>query len=231
MDQRIAATTAGVSLLVMAAAAAFSYGAVHASLIVPGDAAATFERLVSADALFRAGLFGWFVILLCDIVATWALYWYLRPVHAGSALLAAWMRLAYAAVLGVAICCLAAVSLLTGSPAPGNPASLPTETAAALAALGLATFELVWSIGLIVFAAHLAVLGWTTLRTSRIPKFVGLLLLFAAAGYAVVHLGSAFLPQYGATVSLLEKAFSLPMIAGELALAGWLLFRGGEAVS
>ncbi|MFC6647875.1 DUF4386 domain-containing protein [Paenibacillus rhizoplanae] len=94
------ARTGGISLIVMAIAAAFSYGYIHGSVVVNGDAAATFARLQSSPSLFRAEILGWIVIIACDVVAAWALYQVLRPVHPGLSLLGAWLRLAYTAVLG-----------------------------------------------------------------------------------------------------------------------------------
>lgn len=43
-DQRKSALTAGISLLIMTLASFFSYGYVHGSLVVPGDAGANRHR-------------------------------------------------------------------------------------------------------------------------------------------------------------------------------------------
>ena len=47
--QRKSALAAGTSLLIMALAAFFSYGFVHGSLVVQGDASATFNNIMSSN--------------------------------------------------------------------------------------------------------------------------------------------------------------------------------------
>lgn len=220
------AIAAGSSLLVMAIAAAFSYGFVHGSLVVEGDAGATVRNLTASASRFRAGLFGWLVILICDVVVAWALYLYLEAVHRGISLLGAWLRIVYTAVLGAALANLWQVALLVG-----GTEGMPLPDAAALPAivtLYLEGFETMWSVGLIVFGAHLAAIGWLALQSNRIPNALGVLLLIAGAGYAIVHAGDVFLPQWSAVVAVVEAIFMLPMIAGELGFGLWLLFRGGR---
>lgn len=48
MAERKSALTAGISLILMALAAFFSYGFVHGSLVVKGNAATTFNNIVSS---------------------------------------------------------------------------------------------------------------------------------------------------------------------------------------
>ncbi|MEY9094492.1 hypothetical protein ABH899_003101 [Paenibacillus sp. RC84] len=59
-QQRTAALTAGIALIVMTLAAFFSYGFVHESLLVQGDASLTFQAVTSSRNLFKAenGCFG-----------------------------------------------------------------------------------------------------------------------------------------------------------------------------
>lgn len=146
-----AARAAGISLILMAAAAAFSYGYVHGSLVTEGDPAATFGSLTAAPLQFRAEILGWTLIMVCDIVAAWGLNKVLKPVQPGLSLLGAWLRLSYTAVLGAAVFSLIVVSLLTGSSTgafSGFTANqLETETM-----LFLRSFEAVWSVGLIILA-------------------------------------------------------------------------------
>ena len=68
----------GISLLIMAIAAGFSYGFVYSSLVVPGDANTTFNNILSGNVLFKAGIFGWLIIVVCDLVVAWGLYVYFR---------------------------------------------------------------------------------------------------------------------------------------------------------
>ncbi|HZG84819.1 DUF4386 domain-containing protein [Paenibacillus sp.] len=223
---RGAAVAGGVSLLLMAAAAAFAYGFVHQSLIVPGDSAATLDNLLASPALFRAGIFGWLVILICDIVAAWAVYLVLKPAHAGISLLGAWFRIGYAAILGAALLNLLVVSLLA-TPSAETPL-LPLEQAQALTALLLAAFESSWSAGLIVFGAHLLLVSYLTFRLPAVPKWLSALLLLAAVGYLSIHSLQTLFPHNEGFIAILEYVFLVPMTAGELGFGIWLLWKGGK---
>ncbi|NQX46468.1 DUF4386 domain-containing protein [Paenibacillus tritici] len=218
------ARTGGISLIVMAIAAAFSYGYIHGSVVVNGDAAATFARLQSSPSLFRAEILGWIVIIACDVVAAWALYQVLRPVHPALSLLGAWLRLAYTAVLGVAVSSLIVVSLLTGGSAPELSGFTKGQLQGEVM-LALQGFEAVWSAGLILFGGHLLVVGLLAVRAENIPKPLSVLLLLAGFGYMALHLCSLLVPEYTGFIQMVKWIFILPMTAGELGLGIWLLFR------
>jgi hypothetical protein len=102
----------------------FSNGFVHGNLVVQGDASATFDNITSSKMLFKAEIFGWLIILIIDIVVAWAFYIFLEPIHKSLSLLGAWLRLAYAAILGMAIMNLIVVLLLSeGTDEGGRSAS------------------------------------------------------------------------------------------------------------
>ncbi|OKP99052.1 DUF4386 domain-containing protein [Paenibacillus sp. P46E] len=218
------ARTGGISLLVMAVAAAFSYGYVHGSLVVEGDPAATFGNLQASPLLFRAEILGWVLILACDIAAAWALYTVLQPVQHALSLLGAWLRLSYTAVLGVAVSSLVVVSLLTDSRSQALIGFTPQELQAEMM-LFLHAFEAVWSIGLILFGGHLLTVGLLAFQSGNIPKIISVLLLLAGAGYILLHLSSTLVPEYEEFIKVVKWVFMLPMTAGELGLGLWLLFR------
>ncbi|WP_172255027.1 DUF4386 domain-containing protein [Saccharibacillus deserti] len=222
--QRGAAVAAGISLLIMAAAAALCYGWIHGTIVIPDNPAATAANLRSSSALFKAEIFGWLVILICDAAAAWALYLFFEPVHRGLSLLGAWLRLAYTAMLGTAVAALAAALLLSDR---GDALSAPGLNDS-LILLSLDLFDFVWSIGLVVFGLHLLTLGLLALRAASLPRWIGFLLLLASVGYAAVHSLRILLPEGNDAVSLLETVLAAPMAAGELGLALWLLARGGR---
>lgn len=188
-----------------------------------GDAAATFARLQSSPFLFKAEILGWIFIMACDVVAAWALYQVLRPVHPGLSMLAAWLRLVYTAVLGIAVSSLIVVSLLTG----GSELALSGFTKGQLQGevmLALQGFEAIWSAGLILFGGHLLVIGVLAVQAENIPKPLSVLLLLAGFGYIVVHLCGTLVPEYKGFIQIVKWVFILPMTAGELGLGIWLLF-------
>jgi len=71
--QRAQAIVAGISLIIMALSAAFSYGYILSGMVVQGDPAATFEQLTTKNTLFKAGLGGWLLIFLTDLIVAIAL--------------------------------------------------------------------------------------------------------------------------------------------------------------
>ena len=222
---RQAAILAGSGLLAMAAAAAFSYGYAHGTLLVPGDATATVHNVITNTGLFKAEILGWLIILLCDIVVAWACYVFFQPVHKHLSMLAASFRLIYTTILGMAIIQLVSALLLSNNQTlfSGNSSSLATQIM-----LHFQTFETVWSMGLIVFGFHLLLLGVLALRAERIPRIIGILLLVAGVGYLIVHTDDLLLIGSPDIMTMVENILILPMTAGELGLALWLLFRGGK---
>lgn len=193
----------------MAALAGFAYGYVLQGLEP--------AHLPAREGLFRLGLLAWLLIFLLDVLASWALYAYFRETHRSFALLAAWLRLLYTALLGAALAQLAAVL-------PARAAGLDTAYLSAL----LGAFRQTWGLGLIIFGLHLLVLAWLARRSPAVPGWLAWLLLAAGLSYPLVQLGKLLLPGCPAETALLEQILALPMAAGELALAGWLLAKGGK---
>lgn len=224
-NQRKSALTAGISLIIMTVASLFSYGFVHGSLVVEGDASATFYNIVSSNILFKGEIFGWLIIMMTDILVAWAFYLLLEPIHKGLSLLGAWLRLAYSTILGIAILNLIVVLLLTSH--TNDSSSFTIEQIQSLVMLFLEAFESIWSIGLIIFGVHLLIVGYVTLQSDSIPKVISILILLGSIGYIVIHLSETFLPQYDGVIAILNVVFIIPMIAGELGFGIWLLLRGG----
>jgi hypothetical protein len=112
LSPRSAARIAGVGLLGMTAIAIFGIVATQ-NVIVAGDAARTASSIMGRELLFRLGICGWLVVAILDVVVALALYIVLRRVNRSLSLLAAWFRLAYAAVFVASVAnLLLAVQLL-----------------------------------------------------------------------------------------------------------------------
>ncbi|PEY68631.1 DUF4386 domain-containing protein [Bacillus thuringiensis] len=219
MTERKYALFASTSLLVMAFIAFFSYGFVHGNLVIQGDASTTFHNIQTSNSLFKAEVFGWIIIFITDIVAAWALYFFLKPIHTSLSLLAALLRLMYTAILGIAIFNLI-LALLLSKNTIANPETYTM--------LFLSAFEYIWSVGLIIFGLHLFVLSYVAFLSIQMPKFISILLFIAATGYMLIHVMNTMFTQYDTMISLIQSLFQLPMIAGELGLAIWLLLKGGK---
>ncbi|EJR30256.1 MULTISPECIES: DUF4386 domain-containing protein [Bacillus] len=219
MTERNFALFAGTSLLIMAFTAFFSYSFVHGNLVVPSNASTTLHNIQTSSSLFKAEIFGWIIIFITDIIASWALYFFLKPIHTSLSLLATCLRLMYTAILGIAIFNLTFVLLLSKSTVANSEA---------YTMLFLEAFEYIWSVGLIIFGLHLLTLGYVTFQSKNIPKTISILLLIAAIGYIIINVMNTMFSQYDAIISILNVVFQLPMITGELGFSIWLLLRGGK---
>lgn len=221
---RTAALVAGLSILIMAITAGFSVGYVNETLIVADDAFTSFENIRNSLTLFRAGILGWLIILLCDVLAAWGLYVLFKKVNPSLSLITAWLRLAYTMTLWIAILSYITVLLL----ASDEPflSTIPSDQLSAYAILFLQAFESTWSLGLIIFGVHLLSLAYLLKQSPFVPKLWSILILIAGLGYVFIHLTNLILPQYEDVWAIVEMIFMLPMILGELGLGVWLIVKG-----
>ncbi len=222
-------TTGGLSLIIMAFAVFFSYSLVLGGLVVQGDASTTLNNIMSSNAFFNAGILGWLIILICDIVVAWGFYIFLRPLNKDLSLLGAWLRLIYASILGIAILSLIIVSIVTNS--QDYFSLFETNQLQAIVMILLETFKTTWSVGLIIFGGHLMIVGYLAFKSDTIPKVVSILLLIASISYIIIHLCYTFLPQYDRITIILESILSVPMTLGELGFGIWLLFKRRKALN
>ncbi len=153
---RKTALITGIALFMIGLCAAFSVGFVHSNLIIEGDTAATLNAIKKSILLFRAGIFGWLIILICNIVISWGLYVLLKPIDGSLSLLGGLFRLAYSAVLGTAILNLAFISILLSH----HPLlTYPDTQLSFMMVLFVTGFEKMWAFGLVIFGIHLFVIG------------------------------------------------------------------------
>ena len=215
-SQRTYALTAGLSLIAMAILAGYAYGFAHSTLFTPSDPEQTLSNLQQTKGLFVGELIGWVVIFLLDIIVAWTLYVFLKEVHQKLSGLAAFFRFVYTGFLGFAIWQLVEIMPLIDT------------SSTDLIIAQFESFESIWTMGLILFGAHLILLGLLSFRTSTIPSIFGWLLLVAGVSYVLVPCAEMLFPMYLEEIALLEMILSLPMAMGELAFAVWLVWRGGK---
>ena len=214
---RTAALIAGLALLTMAIAAPFAELFVFPKLIVPGDAAETARNILANQTLFRAALFGYLITFICDLVAAWALYIFLKPVNEHLSLFTAWFRLVYTVIAIVAFLNLVTVVRLLNSSNPS--AGFVSGQFAAQVMSSLEAFRGSWYFGLLFFGIHLGLLGVLVFRSSYVPKLLGVLLIIAGFGYLINALKPILLPD-------INIDFAQYTFYGELIFMLWLLIRG-----
>jgi Domain of unknown function (DUF4386) len=197
----------------------------RAAMVVPGDAAATADRIAAHGGLFRAGSVAELIIPLFDIALAMVFYVLLKPVNQPVALLAAFFRLAFAAVALVSACTnFAALLLLSDA---GHPAPFQADQSRALALLLLNLHHHVLAVGLVAFALHTLILGYLIWTSNILPRIVGIMLIVASVGYLVNSFRVLLMLDWVVPVRTLVL---LPAFVAELSLGLWLLVKGVRPV-
>jgi hypothetical protein len=226
ISQRTAAKIAGFGYLIIIVLALFANLVALQGLVQPGDAAATVRSIAASGQLFRSGIVALMAVLVSDAVVAWALYVFFRRTDRDLSLLAAWFRLLYAAIFGIALLnLLVVVALVAG---PDYATGLGAAQRDAQAMLFLDAYDFGWAIGLVCFGIHLLLLGLVIVRSDDVPAWLGILLMFAGLGYLADSLGSFLLSNYEDYQTFFTLVVFLPAIAGEFSFTGWLLLRGGK---
>ncbi len=223
---RRAAIIAGTSSIVMFFAAMLAELYARQGLIVADNAAATAHNIISNPLAFRMGMLGFLIVLICDVLVAWALYIFLSPVNKNIALLAAFFRLVYTCIFGVAL-----LNLMTGFRLLTNvqySEIIDKNELYHQALLQFNAFDDGWAIGLVFFGVHLLLIAYLIIQSSFIPKIIGILFFLAAIAYMGDNAAKLLLADYQDYKTLLTMAVAIPSIIGEVGFAVWLLLKGGK---
>jgi len=219
-----AARIAGLLYLIIIMAGIFAEFFVRQSLIVPGDATATADNIMASEGLFRVGIASDLVMIMCDVALALIFYVLLKPVNNSLSLLAAFFRLAQAAILGINLLNLFFVlQLLSGA---AYLTVFGADQLHALVLLFLNGHGLGYSIGLVLFGLSLLVLGYLVFKSGYFPRILGVLLIVASLGYLIDSFASFLLPNYDDYEAIFALVVFLPAFIGELSMCLWLLLKG-----
>lgn len=217
--QRLARITGALYLAVFVFG--FFAGQVQTNLVVPGDAATTANNILGSESLFRISVVSLLIVVLADLAVSIAFYVLLKPVSKTLSLVAASFRIVFAAIAGINLVNLFnAVSLLSGAE---SLTGFTTDQVNALALFFLDAYNTGFSVGLVLFAIHIFVLGYLLFTSRYVPRILGVLLMAAAFGYIADSLVNFLLPNIDATI---RAVFFAPGIIGEFSLTLWLLVKG-----
>jgi Domain of unknown function (DUF4386) len=222
---QIKARIAGGLYLIVIVAGIFAEVFVRGALIVSGDAAVTAANILASEPLFRLGFAADLVAVAAYIGVTAILYELLKPVSRTLALLGACFGLAGSAVMAVnMVNHLAPLFLLTDA---GYLSAFEPDQLQALARVSLRLHGLGYNIAIVFFGFHLLFLGWLILRSSFLPRFLGVLLAIAALCFLTNNWAIFLAPAFAAQI---PPYVMLPSLVGEGSLALWLLVVGVNAV-
>ena len=209
LSLRTAAVIAGIGFLMS------FVGAIFASLNIDiGNAATTANTI-------RAGVFGFLIAILGDIVRAWALYVFFKHVNKSLALLSAWFMLVHDAIFGAALLNLFLSSVLVSG--TGYLAILEPNQLHAFALLFSNVYTYGFEIGLFFFSFHLSILGYLVYKSGFVPKIFSILLIIASAGYLINSVGTILSPNFP---EIIWTIFMGPCLIGEMAIVLWLVFKG-----
>ena len=217
----IYARVAGFLYLIIFIAGIFAEFFVRQSLIVPGDATATANNIMASERLFRIGIAGDLVMIMCDVALALVFYVLLKPVSNSLSLLAALFRLAQAAILGINLLNLFfALQLLSGA---DYLTVFGADQLQALVLLFLNGHSIGYSIGLVLFGLSLFVLGYLVFKSGYFPRILGVLLIVASVGYLIDSFAKVLMPNYDNYEAVFALVVFLPAFIAELSFTLWLL--------
>ena len=218
---QIYARIGGMLYLIIIAIGIFGAAFVRDRLIVSGDATATAERIRASEFLWRVGIAGELLLLICAVALTLIFYVLLRPVSRNLALLAAFFNL-----VSIALEAAASLHLMATLFSLANSnylRVLDPKQLDALAYLSIKSHEYGFGVSLIFFGCVCLVLGYLIFRSGYLPKVIGVLMQIAGLSYLANSFALILSPSLA---SRLYPAILLPALVGEASLCLWLLAKG-----
>jgi hypothetical protein len=218
---RLQARIAGV-LYLSTMICGFAALSIRSTLIIRGDAAATAAGILVSEPLYRLG----FILEIAGgagyVGVTAILCVLLARVSRTTSLTAAFFSLTGCAIGAASAANLMTPFLLLN----GGPHYLSAFTPDQLQALTMSALRLQgqgYTIAMIFFGVYCALVGGLIYRSGFMPKIVGILMMFAGAGWLVDTLTSFLDP---ALSRALDPWSMIPGSIGEASLMLWLLIGG-----
>jgi hypothetical protein len=217
---RLKARIAGVFYLLTILTRMLVEISVRNRLVVSDDAAATASNLLAHEPLWRWGFAGDMIAFASYIALTALLYELFKPVNRSISLVAAFFGLAASVVQAMSsLFHLAPLVLLGGAP------YLRVFTVEQLQALALVFLKLraaaYHNIGLVLFGSYCLLVGILILKSTFLPRILGVLMALAGLSYAL------FLSP--PLVRSLQPYILVFPGVGQISLCLWLLVVGVNA--
>lgn len=216
------ARIAGVLYLLMGAPAVFSLFCVPRRLIVHGNASVTANNILGNELLFRLGIAAELTAAVFLLLLVMALYRLLSRVNTHHArLMLALAVVSVAITFANALNDIAALIFFRGTDYL-MVFDKPQREGLGMLFLnlhrqGIAVVGVFWGLWLLPF-------GMLVMRSSFLPRILGVLLILNCVGYVAASATTLLVPGYSAIVS---RAV-MPTLLGELWIMLWLLIRGAR---
>ena len=204
-------------IIVAGGLAEFSRG----NLIVSADAAATANKIMASESLFRIGVAAELGMLVCAVALALILYVLLGPVSKNLALLATLFNMVSIAIEGATrVSLFAALFPLGGA---GYLKAFDPQQLQALAYLPLKFYDYGFATSLVFFGCGLFLYGYLIFRSDFFPKFLGAFLILGAVLYLFNSFAVFVAPEFE---NIIFPAIVLPAGLAELSFCLWLIIVG-----
>jgi hypothetical protein len=189
------------------------------AVFVPGDATATAANVQAMGDAYRSGMGIEAVIFLIEVLLSGLLFVLFRGVNVALSFAAALARFGEAVLQGAN---LLTSALVLGVAGGALTAFSPAQRDQLLHLFQQANGDLVLVWGLF-FGFHVLLLAWLVYHSGFLPRWIGVLLFVASAGYLSQSFGVLLVPAWA---PILDTAVVATAVPGELAFTLWLLVKG-----
>lgn len=216
LSPRLTARMAGLFYLLMSV---FGEAAnlARRGLIVSGDATATAVNIQAHQSLYLLGYAGDILMVASYVVVTALLYRVFKPVNKTVALIAAAAGLMGCAILAIAYSYELAPLILLGDVRFLGAFTMGQRQA--LSYLFLQFYSQSYGVSLVFFAFYLLLTGWLIVRSTFLPRTLGVLLMLGVWGLAFLW------PPFALKYLVWLRLGSI----GEALLLIWLLVKGVDS--
>lgn len=215
---------AGLLYLIVVVTGFFCLAYVPGQLAGP-DAQAVLDNVVARQALFRQGVAAFVVEQVAFLLLALALYRGFKDVNRAAAMLmVAFVAMAVPLALAALSHRLQALSLLTDA---DSAQLLSPEQRQQLAHAALKAYRGGMQLVRVFWGLWLLPLGWLVLRSRRLPRVLGALLVLGGLGYVLDVFAELLVPGYAAW--WISGYMTLPAALGEIGTCLWLLLFGLRA--
>jgi hypothetical protein len=221
---RFKARLAGLFYAIGGVTGGFSEFFVRDKLIVPNDAAATAVNILAQHPLYRLAGAADLIGISFEIAVVVILYDLFRPVSRTLSLIAAFFRFTHAILFaGNALTHFAPLVILGGAT---YLSAFKPDQLQAMAYTSLRFHSLGFRIVLVFFGIHCVLLGWLILRSTFLPRILGVLIAISGLSYLVNTLGSFLALPFPKDLNTYLLMLNAP---GEVCLMLWLVTVGVNA--
>lgn len=187
------------------------------NFIVAGDAAATVQKILANESIFRLSIVSSFVVQLVNLFLVLVLYKLLKPAgRNGAALMVIFFLVSIPISMLNDLNHFAVLLLAHGSE---YLSTFTVEQQQTLALFFLELHERGVQISGIFWGLWLFPMGYLVFKSGFLPRIIGILLMIGCFGYLVDSFAAFLLPELGITIAQFT-------FIGEILLPLWLVTKG-----